>query len=363
MKIITIVGARPQFIKASAVSRIISEHNKGAAGKDGKINEIIVHTGQHYDYNMSQVFFQELEIPQPDINISVGSGSHGLQTGQMLIKIEEILQSEKPDWVLVYGDTNSTLAGAIAAAKLHITVAHVEAGLRSFNRIMPEEHNRRLTDHCSNLLLCPTRTAVDNLEKEGITKGVHWVGDVMYDSVLYNLELAKKKSKIIEALNLEPNRYALATVHRAENTDNPKRLKSIFNALDEISANHLQVVMPLHPRTRKILKTADLKPTAIKICDPVSYLDMLSLEKNAKMIFTDSGGVQKEAYWMKVPCITMRDETEWIETVELGWNVLAGASRYKIVKSTQLESRPSNNANIFGDGKTAEKVVSILLAH
>jgi UDP-N-acetylglucosamine 2-epimerase len=361
MKLISIVGARPQFIKAAAVSRAISDYNQNCKKPSLRIKDFIVHTGQHYDHNMSKIFFQELEIPEPDVNLAIGSGSHGLQTGQMLIEIERVLQSEEPDWVLVYGDTNSTLAGALAAVKLHIPLAHVEAGLRSFNKIMPEEHNRILTDHCSDLLFCPTDTAVKNLQNEGISKGIHKVGDVMFDSVLYNLELAAKRSKIIKGLKLKPKDYALVTIHRAENTDDIDRLGSIFTALEQIASDGLPIIVPLHPRTRKILNNSNILLKYATIIEPVSYLDMLMLEKEAKLIFTDSGGVQKEAYWMKVPCATLRDETEWIETVESGWNLLVGANSSQIVNSNISFSAPNGITDLFGDGKTAEKIVSILM--
>ena len=323
MKIATIIGARPQFIKAAMVNKAVQKHNMES--KCPAITEIIVHTGQHYDDNMSAVFFRELNIPEPDLNLGIGSGPHGQQTGQMLIRIEEVLLSEKPDLVIVYGDTNSTLAGALAAAKLKIPIAHVEAGLRSFNREMPEEYNRVLTDHCSDLLFCPTQTAVQNLKHEGISKGVYLVGDVMCDSVLHNLKLAEKNSCILEKLDLKPKKYALATIHRAENTDEPKKLKSIFYALDKIAQNGWHVIVPLHPRTQKKLNNSETyQLNDLVLIEPLSYLDMLLLEKQAKVILTDSGGVQKEAYWFEVPCVTLRNETEWVETVETSWNYLAG---------------------------------------
>ena len=360
MKITTIIGARPQFIKAAVVSRAIADSNKLVASNSSLVTEVIVHTGQHYDHNMSEVFFKELEIPEPHLNLEVGSGYHGQQTGQMLIKLEEVMLSEKPDWVLVYGDTNSTLAGALAAVKLHIPVAHVEAGLRSFNKSMPEEHNRVLTDHCSDLLFCPTSAAVKNLKIEGVANGVHRVGDVMFDSVLFNTGLATKRSKILETLKLQNKAYALATVHRAENTDDSHRLQAIFEALEKISSEGLRVVLPLHPRTRKLYDALRFSGAKIKIIEPVSYLDMLQLEQQARLILTDSGGVQKEAYWMKVPCITLRDETEWIETVEAGWNILAGADRDKIVESAKTDRKPSKQYPAYGDGKAGEKIVDIL---
>ena len=360
LNIVTIVGARPQFIKAAAVSRAIASYNQRCDTATDITKEIIVHTGQHYDRNMSDVFFEELEIPRPDVNLGIGSGLHGQQTGKMLIQIEKVLLEIKPDAVLVYGDTNSTLAGALAAAKLHIPVAHVEAGLRSFNRDMPEEHNRVLTDHCSEFLFCPTDTSVNNLKNEGVNRGIFLVGDVMHDSVLFNEMLAKKKSQILGTLKVAPKEYGLATVHRAENTDDIDKISSIFSALDKVARDVFPVIVPLHPRTRNQLKLSGLTYPAIEIIDPVSYLDMLSLEKNAKIILTDSGGVQKEAYWLKVPCITLRSETEWIETVESGWNLLAGADRDRIIQFVGSINPPEEHPNAFGEGRSAEKIVAIM---
>lgn len=319
-KVVTIVGARPQFIKAAAVSREFLKH-------PGMVEEIIVHTGQHYYPNMSEVFFDELEIPAPKYNLEVAGGSHGSMTGRMLEGIEQILLNERPNWVLIYGDTNSTLAGALAAVKLHIPVAHVEAGLRSFNMRMPEEVNRILSDRVSSLLLCPTDSAVENLSREGITRDVYNVGDVMYDVALYYRDRARKESRILDQLNLEKGNFALATCHRAENTDVPERLESIMSSLAKI-AEELPVVLPLHPRTRKLLQSHKLAHylDSLKVVEPLPFLDMVALEQAAKVILTDSGGVQKEAYFYRVPCITMRDETEWVETVALGWNQLVGAS-------------------------------------
>jgi UDP-GlcNAc3NAcA epimerase len=364
MKIITIVGARPQFIKTAAVHRIIQEFNN----RKGRIRGILVHTGQHYDYLMDQVFFEELKLPKPDYHLGVGSGSHAKQTGRMLERIETVLEKERPQVVLVYGDTNSTLAGALAAAKLNIPVAHVEAGLRSYNPAMPEEINRLLTDHLSTFLFCPTAQAVRNLWKEGIKDGrariVKNVGDVMYDSILYYLKLAEKKSTILKGLGLLAPNYYLATLHRAENTDNPKRLKSILKALNEIGKN-IPVVLPLHPRTKKMIRVyfpfSEFKH--ILFIDPASYLDMIKLEKYAKAILTDSGGVQKEAYWLSVPCFTLRDETEWVETIQSGWNVLVGTGMKKIVKEvSDLERRRRylKGNEIFGDGKASQKIIQIL---
>lgn len=358
MKIVSIVGARPQFIKASAVSRAIDEHNKKSP--DCTIVERIVHTGQHYDENMSQIFFDELRIARPAINLKVGSGSHGEQTAKMLQRIEAVLIKERPDCCLVYGDTNSTLAGALAAAKLHIPVAHVEAGLRSFNRRMPEEINRVVADHLSTLLFCPTDTAKENLTKEGITKGVHQVGDVMYDSVLFNAKLAEQSSIIMQRLGLRRKSFYLATIHRAENTDNAERMDGILSAFGQID---LPVVLPMHPRTRKVLSEdlAKISPN-VRVIEPVSYLDMLMLEKNASLILTDSGGVQKESYWFNVPCVTLRDETEWVETVEAGWNVLAGADRQRILDAVkENKNKPvAYDRALYGDGHSAERICRIL---
>lgn len=358
IKLLTVVGARPQFIKAAPISRAIQTYNHKHPKRP--LQEILLHTGQHYDDAMSKIFFEELELPEPDYNLAVGSGPHGQQTGQMLERIEAVLLAEKPELVLVYGDTNSTLAGALAAAKLHIAVAHVEAGLRSFNRQMPEEINRVLADHVSDLLFCPTETAMRNLTAEGITKGVHNVGDVMYDSVLHNAQLAGKRSQILDELKLKPKGYALATVHRAENTDDEERLRSIFGALDEIARDGLPVVVPLHPRTRKQLASLKLSPERLRIIEPVSYLEMLLLEKNAQVILTDSGGVQKEAFFFRVPCVTLRDETEWVETVEMGWNVLAGWQPDRIVKVVREAKPGAEEATPYGDGRAAERIVRII---
>lgn len=350
MKLVSIVGARPQFIKTAPVSRVWRQTH----------TEILVHTGQHYDEEMSAVFFRELNIPEPDYNLEVGSGSHGQQTGQMLARIEEVLLKEQPDWVLVYGDTNSTLAGALAAVKLQIPVAHVEAGLRSFNRTMPEEHNRVLTDHCANLLFCPTQSAVDWLAQEGITQGVHLVGDVMYDAVLYNVDLAQQRSSILVELDLHPQDFLLATVHRPYNTDDPNRLKNILTAFLEIG---VPIIFPVHPRTRQCIAAldTDFDNSNIRMIAPVSYLDMLALEQNARLILTDSGGVQKEAYFLAVPCATLRPETEWVETVDAGWNLLVDADPEQIVRVANEHQWPDQRPQpVFGDGRAAEKVVQIL---
>ena len=356
MKIVTIVGARPQFIKAAPVSRAL----RCAHTQAGAPVEVLVHTGQHYDREMSAIFFDELQIPKPDYNLEVGSGSHGWQTGQMLIRIEETLLVEKPDWVLVYGDTNSTLAGALAAIKLRIPLAHVEAGLRSFNREMPEEHNRVLTDHCADLLFCPTQTAVDNLRREGLTAGVHLVGDTMYDAVLQFAELACKRSTILPELGLEPKGYLLATVHRPYNTNVPANLGAILGALMEIDE---PVVFPIHPRTRAQIKQLGLRTLTpnLRLLNPVGYLDMLNLEQDARLILTDSGGMQKEAFFFGVPCLTLRPETEWVETVQAGWNTLVAADKNEILRQVQDGVPPSAAPpTIFGDGHAAHKIASIL---
>lgn len=358
LRILTIVGARPQFIKAAAVSREIS-------GRAGAIEEIIVHTGQHHDPSMSQVFFDELNIPAPRYNLEISGGSHGAMTGRMLEGIERVLLSEKPDWVLIYGDTNSTLAGALAAAKLHVPVAHVEAGLRSFNMRMPEEVNRVLADRVSTLLLCPTATAVANLAAEGIREGVHDVGDVMYDVALHYRERARTGSGILERLGLSNGGFALATCHRAENTDAPERLREILSALAEIG-RELPVVLPLHPRTRKLLAEYGLTslPDALITVEPLPFLDMVALEQAAQVILTDSGGVQKEAFFYRVPCITLRDETEWVETVELGWNQVVGASRARILEAfahaTGARTTPADTGAPYGNGHAGRAIVDKL---
>lgn len=348
MKVVSVVGARPQFIKAAPVSRLLRREHV----------EVLVHTGQHYDENMSAVFFDELDIPTPDYHLGVGSGPHGAQTGAMLARIEEVLLAEKPDWVLVYGDTNSTLAGALAAAKLHVRVAHVEAGLRSFNRAMPEEINRVVADHVSDLLLCPSRTAVDNLAAEGITRGVHLVGDVMADALAFAAERARGRSDVLKRLGLTERGYLLATVHRAENTDDPNRLRSILAAFDALGET---VVFPAHPRTRKAVEALGYAPGAsVRLLEPFGYLDMVRLEQSARMILTDSGGIQKEAYWLGVPCVTLRDETEWVETVQAGWNVLVGADTARIVEAVRSFALPAKRPPLYGDGQAAERCVALL---
>lgn len=352
MKVISIVGARPQFIKAAPVSRALRQAH----------TEVLVHTGQHYDYGMSKVFFEEMQIPEPDINLEVGSGQHGWQIGQMLIRLEEVIQKEQADWILVYGDTNSTLAGALAARALQIPLAHVEAGLRSFNRQMPEEHNRVLTDHCSDLLFCPTRTAVDHLAREGIVKGVHLIGDTMYDAVLQFSALARQRSTILHDLGLDPKRYVLATIHRPYNTDIPSHLCSTLNAFAEMDE---VVVFPVHPRTRQMIdklegSTNFSSNSKVKMIEPVGYLDMLALEQNARLIMTDSGGIQKEAFFFAVPCVTIRSETEWTETIDSGWNRLVAPSAQEICRAAQQFAPAGIPPALFGDGHAAVRCVTIL---
>lgn len=356
MKIITIVGARPQFIKAAAVSRVIRDQYSD------NVQELLVHTGQHYDENMSKVFFEDLDIPEPKFNLEISGGQHGAMTGRMLEGIEEILVAERPDWVLIYGDTNSTLAGALAAAKLHIPVAHVEAGLRSFNMRMPEEVNRILSDRVSTKLFCPTQAAVDNLKAEGVIQGVHNVGDVMYDVALYYKNVAIERSKVKQQLSLKDGEFALATCHRAENTDDLTRLTEILKGLSAISRN-MPVVLPLHPRTRKIIDQHGLQTylDQLLVVEPLAFLDMIALEQSAAVILTDSGGVQKEAFFYNIPCITMRDETEWVETVDMGWNTLVGASSTAIEQAfAQIKHEPASQIAVYGSGKAAEEILKSL---
>ena len=353
MKIVSIVGARPQFIKCAPVSRELRKEHE----------EILVHTGQHYDHGMSAVFFEELAIPEPDYNLGIGSGAHGRQTGAMLGAIEDVLEREEPEIVLVYGDTNSTLAGALAAAKMHVPVAHVEAGLRSFDRRMPEEVNRVLTDHASDILFCPTTTAVRNLAAEGVTEGVFLVGDVMVDAMNHNRAIAEERSRILEDAGVRPGEYLVVTVHRPSNTDSRENMAAIIGALGEAG---VPVVFPVHPRTRKFLLGYDLlaaMPENIRITEPLGYLDMLRLMAHAKKILTDSGGVQKEAYMLGVPCITLRENTEWVETVEAGWNVLVGAEREGIVDVIRQFSPGFLRKRIFGEGDASLRIREILTGY
>jgi len=386
MKVLSIVGARPQFIKAALTSREIRE--KG-------LQEILVHTGQHYDFNMSEVFFQQLNLPKPDYHLGVGSGRHGEQTAKMLLETEKVLLQEKPDIALVYGDTNTTLAGALAAVKLHIPLAHVEAGLRSYNKKMPEEINRIVADHCSDILFCPTETAAKNLQAEGFTNVANDgklisrnrpsvpscrpasplvinVGDVMFDIALQAKQLTRKgknnAAQILKEYSLKSRDYVLVTIHRAENTDIEKNLKSIMAALSQIAETGPRVFFPAHPRTRKALEKYNLlqsdSTTRITVSEPVSYLEMIALESNARLIITDSGGVQKEAYFFKVPCITPRKETEWTELVEIGWNQVVGAKKANIVKAAlaalQQSCEDKQWACFYGDGRACDRIAKVL---
>jgi len=351
MTILSIIGARPQFIKAATVSRQIA--------KDNNLKEIIVHTGQHFDKNMSKIFFHQMQIPEPDYNLNVNSLSHGAMTGQMLAKIEKVLIKEKPDWVLVYGDTNSTIAGALAANKLHIKVAHIEAGLRSFNRKMPEEINRILTDRISDILFCPTESAVQNLKAEGFEKSECEIiknGDVMLDAALFYASLSQQPGFTI------PPKFILSTIHRAENTDDPNRLKSIFSAFDKISED-IPIILPLHPRTRKIISTLRLETGKIKIVEPVGYLEIIWLLQNCSLVMTDSGGMQKEAFFFHKPCVTLRDETEWVELVDNGYNMAAGADSNVIYSSYQKMKIKSLDFDkkFYGNGNASEVIIQEIL--
>ena len=352
MRVLTVVGARPQFIKAATLSRAIARHN--ALHPEALVDERIVHTGQHYDANMSDVFFRELEIPAPAWHLGIGSATHGEQTGRMLAEIEKVIAADRPDMMLVYGDTNSTLAGALAAAKLHVPVAHVEAGLRSFNRRMPEEVNRVVADHLSDLLFCPTEQSVENLAREGITRGVLRIGDVMYDSVRHYGERVAREPRALAALGLVPKGFVLATVHRAENTDSADNLRRIFAAFDAIAAR-CPVVVALHPRTRRFLSEHRIAPAAgVRLLEPLGYFEMIELEVNARMILTDSGGVQKEAFFARTPCLTLREETEWVETVACGANRVCGASTERILEEFRRyesgETAPDFGATPYGNG-------------
>lgn len=361
MKLLTIIGARPQFIKAAPFSEEFRKEHE----------EILVHTGQHYDENMSDVFFDELNIPQPNYNLGVGSGNHGEQTAKMLEGIEQIILKEKPDGLLVYGDTNSTLAGALAASKLHIPVYHVEAGLRSYNKLMPEEQNRVLTDHISEMLFCPTHTAVKNLKKEGIESGVVNTGDIMYDSVLRNIKISEDKYQNNEWLNeiirdngeiedISEGKYVLSTIHRAENTDDPEKLVRIIQALTELDK---LVLLPIHPRTKQLIEKLNLNLDNIIMIKPVGYLLMLYLTANAYMVLTDSGGLQKEAYFLQTPCTTLRDQTEWVETLENSWNILSNINVDEIKEKVnrELTCLQHPQPKLFGDGNAVAKIIDNLL--
>ena len=349
IKIISVIGTRPQFIKYAIISKELRKNNQ----------EILVHTGQHYNYEMSKLFFNQLQIPKPDYNLGVGSGLYGAQIGRMLVELDKIFLKEKPDAVLLYGDTNSTLAGAMASRRFKILIGHIEAGLRSFDRTMPEEINRVITDHISNFLFAPTKTAVNNLKNEGITKKVFLVGDVMCDILRQNMKIAEK-SHILKNLNIQPKKYFLTTIHRISNTENVLNLSNILKALSSIDK---KIVFPLHPRTERFIKKYDLsKKIGKNVCmiKPVGYFDFVWLEKNAKKILTDSGGIQKEAYLLNVPCITLRENTEWIETIKDGWNILVGAHKEKIVDAIENFKPSGKQSAHFGNGSAAKKIVNIL---
>jgi len=353
-KVLTIAGTRPQLVKVAAVSRVLRK----------SFHEILVNTGQHYDYNMAGVFFDELNIPKPDYDLGIGSDTHGRQTGKMMIAIEEVVEKEQPNAILVYGDTNSTLAASIVASKLHIPLFHIEAGLRSYNKEMPEEINRIMTDHVSTFLFAPTEVAKDNLKDEGIVDGIHIVGDVMYDAVKYNINLAEKRYNL-KQFGLSQKEYILGTIHRADNTDNKKRLEAILQGFASIKD---VVYLPLHPRTKKKIEEFGLnnileKSNNIKIVEPISYLEMLYLEKNAKAIVTDSGGVQKEAYFAKVPCITLREQTEWVETIEIGWNQLVNPLKVDLTAKLSNLQDGQEVEGVYGNGQAAEQIVAIMKSY
>lgn len=348
MKIVSIVGARPEFIQAAPISRALRS----------KHDEVLVHTGQHYDYAMSQNFFDELKLPAPDYSLEVGSGQHGWQTAAMLMRLEDVLLKEKPDLVIVRGDTNSTLAGALGARQLQIPLAHIEAGERSYCRQMPEELNRVVCDHLADWHFCASHAAVRQLAAEGIANSVRWVGDVMLDALIQYLPMARQRSCILERVDLRPGRYALVTVHRAANTDNPHRLEQIVTALNQLPET---IVFPAHPRTRQVLEVLPAQPAAhVKLISPVGYLDMLVLEENARLIATDSGGVQRESYFLGVPCLTLRDETEWIETIQTGWNKLVGIDLGAILSNWFDFTPPVARPPIFGDGTAANCIAQII---
>jgi UDP-N-acetylglucosamine 2-epimerase len=370
LKIVSIVGARPQFIKISPICREIEKSNKN---RNIRIEHIIVHTGQHYDEEMSQIFFEQLQIPKPDFDLGVGSGNHGFQTGRMLEKIEEVLLKQNPKFVLIFGDTNSTVAGALAASKLHITVGHVEAGLRSFNRRMPEELNRIVADHLSDMLFAPTRTALANLDKEGLSYNSLLTGDIMYDAILSFKELARQKSSLQNLITFPQNKYAVATIHRAENTDNLSNLENIMNAFNRIASDYLPLVFPVHPRTQKFVreKLQNWKPhTNLHLIDPIGYLDMVKLVDESVFVLTDSGGLQKEAFFLGKPCVTLRGETEWIETVEAKANFISGTVLNQIIDGVEFCMNNNHTrtgiiqrsvSEYFGDGNSSEIILNAIL--
>jgi len=349
MKILIVIGTRPNFIK---IAPFLDE-----VKKEKKIQRVMVHTGQHYDFEMSKSFFEDLKIPNPDYNLGVGSGSHGWQTGETMKKLEPVVSKEKPDLIIVLGDVNATLAGALTAVKNHFPIAHIEAGLRSYDKGMPEEVNRVLTDHISDFLFCPTETSVSNLKREGIEKRVFNVGDIMYDAFLRNSRIAQEKSSILEQLEIREKNFFLLTLHRSRNVDNLERFERIIRA---IGKSRELILFPVHPRTKKTLDSIKMGFRNVKIIGPVGYLDMLILEKNAKKILTDSGGVQKEAYWAKTPCITLREKTEWVETIESGWNILVGDDKEKITQAIGSFNPKNEQPDYFGQGNTSKKIINII---
>jgi len=354
LRLITIVGARPEFVQVGTIARAIEANY----APSGEIEHLLVHTGQHYDPDMSQVFFDQLGLPQPAHHLGVGSGSQGEQTGRMLNRLDPLLGELAPDVVVVFGDTNSTLAGSLAAAKLHITLAHIESGLRSFNLAMPEEINRRVADHVANILFCPSETAVANLAAEGVTQGVHLIGDVMYEAMLHTLSLGPDESDTLAQFAVTPGEYVFATTHRSENTDDPERLSKILLGISDVAQQGIEVIFPVHPRTRSRMEP-QLLHSGVRLIEPLAHLETMILVKHASLVMTDSGGLQKETYWLNTPCVTMRDETEWIETVDQGWNVLAGADRRRIFQGASKMmsgSRPQRQP-LYGEGTMVSSAI------
>lgn len=360
VKLAIVVGARPQFVKAAALWRAIKA--KAVGNGEAQISWSLIHTGQHYDDDLSEVFFRELDLPPPAHELKVGSAAHGAQTGEMMKRLEPVLLEARPDVVVVMGDTNSTLAGALVASKAHFPVAHVEAGLRSFNPRMPEEINRRLTDHLSDLLLCPSQKAADNLAREGISSGVHVTGDIMLEALEWIRPSSFATEAVLERFGLKQGEYALATVHRAENTDDPHRLGEIIGALSDLGSDGLRVLLPVHPRTAAALRSTKVPP-GVDLVSPLGPADMISVASAARVGLTDSGGLQKELYWLGVPCVTMREETEWTETVETGWNIVAGVDRPRIVESARrlMMAPQPPRPPIYGDGDAARKVIELIV--
>jgi UDP-N-acetylglucosamine 2-epimerase len=357
MKILTVVGARPQFIKAAAVSLALREHGLGAV-----IEEVMVHTGQHYDQSLSEVFFDELRMPEPAYELSVGSATHGQQTADIMARLEPIVVECAPHAMLVYGDTNSTLGGALVAAKLHVPVAHVEAGLRSFDKRMPEEINRVLTDHVSDLLLCPSRQAIANLTSEGVTENVEFTGDVMHGVLMRTAASLRGDNPVAARLGLDGERYVAVTMHRASNTDEPRRAFAVVDALSALADDGYHVVFPVHPRTRRVIEPSWVRSSRVQMIEPLGYRDMVALTRGASVVVTDSGGLQKEAVWLGVPCVTIRDETEWVETVAAGWNVLAGTDPARIVAAVHAAKAPAEPFDEYGSADAAGNVVAALIA-